>query len=369
MIKGLPRDCFVSEELFRHESEQIMNQSWVAVATTSAFDGQPDGQTSFIKVDFCDQSVLILHRVDDSFAAFHNICRHRGTRLVQQSDGTLKNDCITCPYHAWSYNDQGRLIGAPNMADVDDFDRSEFGLLPIACHVWAGMIFLHSGNANASFEADMQPLVSRLENWDVNQLEIAKTLTYNVKANWKLIFQNYSECYHCPTVHPDLNQQTPYKSATNDLVEGPILGGPMQLADGFETVSSDGKLVADVFENLDERQRKSIYYYTVFPNMFVSAHPDYIMIHQLMPVDVGNTRIQCHFLTMGKNGSNSIDRAWQMWDTVNRQDWNVCELTQQGVNSPAFQPGPYSSLEPMLVAFDRHYRDIMKLQHISTTKG
>jgi len=367
MIKGLPRNCFVDDSIFQSELNRIFSTHWIAVATTDDFATAGFNETAFLTVQSGEHSIVLVRHADSAneapvVAAFHNVCRHRGTRLLSESSGALKNQCITCPYHAWSYDCQGNLIGAPNMTDVDDFDRSDFPLQTVRCQVWAGIVFVNLGgktasqSSQASLDREWEPLFSRMKNWQVDELAMHKTLQYDVKANWKLIFQNYSECYHCPTVHPDLNQQTPYKSATNDLVEGRILGGPMELADAFQTVSSDGKSVGPLLKGLTETQTRSIFYYTIFPNVFVSAHPDYVMIHQLAPQDVNNTLVKCHFLADPAATADSLGRAWQMWDNVNRQDWQVCELTQLGAQSPAFQPGPYSNLESMLAAFDRHYR-------------
>ncbi|MGI9517224.1 MAG: aromatic ring-hydroxylating oxygenase subunit alpha [Pirellulaceae bacterium] len=357
MIKGLPRDCFVCTDVFQIEQQRIFQRHWIAVASASDFGSGP---SSFVVVDIGDFSIILVRQESGKIAAFHNVCRHRGTRLLTEPCGDLKNQCITCPYHAWTYDNAGRLTGAPNMADVPDFDRSQYGLLPVACAQWGGMVFVHLHEDTSEFTEDMGPLLSRLANWHVDKLCcLLRTLEYDVAANWKLLFHNYSECYHCPTVHPDLNRVTPYRSATNDLTEGAVLGGPMQLAEGFESVTQSGSAVGPLIAGLNDEQRRSVYYYTVFPNMFVSAHPDYVMIHRLEAVDPGNTRVQCHFLTSSESTDEGVAGACQMWDTINRQDWRVCELTQQGVTSPAYRPGPYSCLEPMPVAFDRHYRDVM----------
>ena len=374
MIKGLPRESFVSEAIFREENERVFSNHWLALVRADQLPQSEEGTGAlpYRTVRFGDLDVILVRRPDGQVRAFHNVCRHRGTRLLERETGELRNGCITCPYHAWSYDSDGALIGAPNMTDVESFDRSDFPLFELACHVWAGLVFVHQKSQNASFVNDLGPLLERLAAWQVDTLRHVKTLHYDVAANWKLIFQNYSECYHCPTVHPDLNQQTPYKTASNDLVQGPVLGGPMQLADGFETVSSDGKFVGSPFPGLDDRQRSSVFYYTVFPNMFVSAHPDYVMIHRLRPVDCGHTAVECHFLASPESSEATLARAWQMWDQVNRQDWNVCELTQAGARSPAFQPGPYSGLESMLAAFDQHYRSEMSARSSGqpgTSKG
>ncbi|MDG2013130.1 MAG: aromatic ring-hydroxylating dioxygenase subunit alpha, partial [Pirellulaceae bacterium] len=347
MIKGLARDAFVCKSTFRREIESIFSKYWLAVHEQDDFASEPPESSSFCTVNVGDQSLIVVRKPSGELSGFHNVCRHRGTRLLVENCGTLRNDCVTCPYHAWSYNTDGKLLGAPNMTDVEDFERADFPLVTVGTAQWAQLVFLNIDTAAAPFQKAMQPLLSRLENWQLDKLHIVHTLEYTVQANWKLIFQNYSECYHCPTVHPDLNQQTPYKTATNDLLEGPILGGPMQLADGFQTISHDGQLVGPIFENLTAEQRRSVYYYTVFPNMFVSAHPDYVMIHQLHPLDVCTTQVSCHFLSGPSATVDSLAGAWKMWDTVNRQDWRVCELTQKGAQSTAFQPGPYSNLESM----------------------
>jgi Rieske 2Fe-2S family protein len=227
------------------------------------------------------------------------------------------------------------------------------------------LIFLHVGNPNSSFTTDARPIVDRLASWSLGDLVLAATRRYDVRANWKLLFQNYNECYHCPTVHPALNRLTPYKTATNDLTSGPILGGPMELAAGFETVSRDGKLVAERFPQLTDAESRRVYYYTIFPTLFVSAHPDYVMVHILNRRDVALTEVTCHFLIRGSEPEpdpGSLARATDLWDEVNRQDWRVCELTQMGVESPACRPGPYSRLESMVYAFDRHYREVMGLR-------
>lgn len=359
MIKGLERDAFVCDSTFRREQETIFSKHWLAVCEQKNFAVDSQETSTFRTVSVAGHALIVVRKPSGEISGFHNVCRHRGTRLLEESCGTLRNDCITCPYHAWSYNSDGKLLGAPNMTEVKDFERADFPLVTVETAPWAQLVFLNIDTSTSSFQQAMQPLLTRLENWKLNTLQIAHTLEYTVQANWKLIFQNYSECYHCPTVHPDLNQQTPYKTATNDLIAGPILGGPMQLADGYQTISHDGQLVGPIFEGLTAEQRRSVYYYTVFPNMFVSAHPDYVMIHQLHPLDVCTTQVSCHFLSGPSATVDSLAGAWKMWDTVNRQDWRVCELTQKGAQSPAYQPGPYSNLESMLAAFDQQYRQTM----------
>ncbi len=358
MIYGLQRDWFVGEQIWNRETQQIFNQHWVCVGRQEhLFDDS--AIESFCCVTLDESDLVIVRRKDQSCIAFHNTCRHRGTRLVDQPSGPIKNSCITCPYHAWTYDTDGTLIGAPNMQEVPDFDRSQFGLHGVNCVNWNGFIMVCLNTDATDLDHEFAPLNERLQPWDLGNLILKSTLTYQVQANWKLVFQNYSECYHCPTVHPDLNRLTPYRGATNDLEEGSILGGPMQLSEDSQTVSTDGQLTGEYLPDLNQTQRRLVYYYTIFPSMFISAHPDYVMVHVLQRVSNDKTRVDCHFLTLPSTQLESLQRAVQQWDEVNRQDWRVCELTQKGIQSPAYQPGPYSNLEPMLMAFDRHYRKVM----------
>ena len=357
LIFGLEREYFVGDKLFEAETEKVFAKNWLCVGRAEEFDS--NFEESYRRVSVGPYDIVIVRRSDASFAAFHNVCSHRGTRLLDQPAGGLKNSCVTCPYHAWTYDLDGCLIGAPNMHENDSFDRQQHGLNAIACVNWNGFLMVHLSQTELEFETEFAPIIERIADWNLDEKVVAKTLTYDVKANWKVIFQNYSECYHCPTVHPDLNRLTPYRGATNDLESGPILGGPMGLSDDCETVSTDGKRIAPPFKTLDEEQQRCVYYYTLFPAMFVSAHPDYVMIHDLTRVSNSQTIVKCHFFVTKETKPDDLARAVKTWDDVNQQDWQVCELTQLGIQSPAYRPGPYSNLEPMLIAFDRHYRSAM----------
>ena len=357
LVYGLEREFFVGDALFERETEKIFSRNWLCVGRVEDFGN--NGAECFRTIRIGDYDLIVARRDDGTFAAFHNVCRHRGTRLIDTECGPIKNSCLTCPYHAWTYDLDGALIGAPNMNELDEFQREEHGLIKVATEIWDGFVMVHL-DANANLENDFAPIIERIKPWNMQELVLGATLNYDVAANWKIVFQNYSECYHCPTVHPNLNRLTPYRGATNDLLEGAILGGPMGLSDGSETVSTDGKKISEPFSGLSSEQRRCVYYYTLFPNMFVSAHPDYVMVHHLDRIDSSNTRLVCYFLVAKGTESADVSRAVEQWDEVNRQDWQVCELTQKGIQSPIYRPGPYSNLEPMLIAFDKHYRMAMK---------
>lgn len=356
---NLPREYFASAEIFDRETERIFSRSWVCVGHLSEFPAAP----SYKVVQIGSYSIVVSRPATEEIYAFHNVCRHRGARLCSQPQGEMNNASLTCPYHAWTYDAKGHLIGAPNMSDQAEFDRDDFPLVRVAASVWNGFVMLNLRAEGANFAKDYGPLLERLANWSREELALIETLRYEVRCNWKMLFQNYSECYHCPTVHPTLSRLTPYRSATNDLTSGAFLGGPMELDQGFETVSQNGKLVSRRFPDLTDGQRSRVFYYTVFPTMFVSTHPDYMMAHVLSRRERALTAVACHFLVPKSIAAQSkvdLSRATSLWDEVNRQDWEMCELTQLGAESPAFRPGPYSTLEPMVYAFDRHYLSVMQ---------
>jgi Rieske 2Fe-2S family protein len=263
---------------------------------------------------------------------------------------------IRCPYHAWSYGLDGRLIGAPNMSDVAGFTRDDHGLIPVATHVWEGFVFVNFSATPVAFADALAPLHDKLGAWNITTLERAHTVTYEVAGNWKLLFENYSECYHCPIIHPLLNAVTPFRGADNDLESGEILGGPMQIQAEAGSMTESGRLCGPALVSGELLGR--VYYYTLMPNMFLSLHPDYVLIHRLDPLAIDRTRVVCEWLfAPGYRDAPGCDpqEAVAFWDRVNREDWDVCELAQHGVRSRAYRPGPYAELESVSAAFDRAY--------------
>jgi Rieske 2Fe-2S family protein len=179
------------------------------------------------------------------------------------------------------------------------------------------------------------------------------------RANWKLIFENYSECYHCPGVHPALQKLTPYDLAENDLCEGPFLGGFMPITKG-RSLTMSGNACALAVGDIKAQDHARVFYYSIFPNMLLSMHPDYVMVHQVWPKSPDHTLILCDWFfhpdaAAVSDPSYNPDDAIEFWDMTNKQDWRVCELSQQGIASRAYEPGPYSPRESIPAAWDREY--------------
>lgn len=247
------------------------------------------------------------------------------------------------------------------MADVEGFDRNQWGLKPAYTRVDQGLVFISPEPPDAATNESWNALSRLLQPWNIGQLIRGRRLEYQVAANWKIIFENYSECYHCPLVHPTLNRLTPYSESSNCFDAGGVLGGPMRLAAGISTMSMDGQPVGSPLPGLNSDQQRLVYYFTVFPNCFVSLHPDYVMIHRLQPQSPGMTTVQCDFFVSPDvdSSADGLSSAVEFWDQTNRQDWEVCERVQRGASSPSYQPGPMSNLESIVAAFDRHYLSVL----------
>ena len=263
---------------------------------------------------------------------------------------------IQCPYHAWTYDLEGRLIGAPSSEGIDGFHKSDWPLHRVATAMWEGFLFINLATNAEPFEEAYAPLMTRFSRFNLPNLKVARQIVYDVRANWKLLFQNYSECYHCGPVHPGLAKLTPATSGENDLIEGPFLGGFMVINEGHGSLSMSGRACGVTVGDLTEEDHKRVYYYSIFPNMLLSLHPDYVMFHTLWPEGPGRTRIICEWLfhpsTLADPTFN-LDDGVDFWDMTNRQDWHICEQSQLGVESRMYLPGPYSRRESLLVAFDR----------------
>lgn len=355
--KTLAREYFTSASIFDRERERVFRDSWLLAGHVS----QLDAPGRYFRFDLDHESVIVLRDEEGAVRAFHNHCRHRGSRLCQGSEGDLGRS-IRCPYHAWNYALDGSLRSAPAMADVAGFDAGDWPLHAVAVEVWQGFVFINLSPRPQPFARALPGLAGRFAHRDAAALRAVHREVYAIEANWKLVFHNFSECYHCPTVHPQLNRLTPFRNTENDLDEGSVLGGPMWMANPEGSMTIGGERCAAPFPGLSAEERGRVYYYTVFPSAFVSFHPDYVLLHRAEALAIDRTRVTCEwFFHSDAIAAPGFDPqpAIAFWDLTNRQDWTLCENAHRGVTSLAWQPGPYSELESQLAAFDREYLRVM----------
>jgi Rieske 2Fe-2S family protein len=371
--KTLPQKYFVSPDIFEQEQARVFSTQWLLVG----HQNQIAKPGEFLVNGVAGESLIVIRDKNGEIHGFFNVCRHRGTRLIE--DGSGHASAIQCPYHAWTYGLDGRLIGAPHMDEVPGFDKADYSLRAVNLKIWEGFIFVNLAGKEAatknsdykSLEDWFAPLNGKFSSWNMAFLRSAKRIEYDVRANWKLMFENYSECYHCPGVHPQLQKVSPYDSAENDLTEGPFLGGFMRINKGAGLTMS-GKACALAIEQdhppsagygVTSKQEKLVFYYSIFPNMLLSLHPEYMMVHQLWPKAPDRTLIVCDWFFHPEAFDRSDfkpEDAIEFWDVTNKQDWHMCELSQQGIASRAYEPGLYSSRESIPAAWDGYYLQAMR---------
>ncbi len=347
----LPPAAFTDESVLSWEVDNLFN-GWVCMGHASAVAEQG----SFLMRELGDTSVFAMTGSDGVVRAFLNVCRHRGARIVEETAGQVRRR-IQCPYHAWSYDLEGKLVAAPHMNDVEDFDHSCWGLIGVRSAIIGGLLLIDlSGEAPDPAE-HVGDLIGFLDRYRVAELQLARGTVYEVEANWKGIAENYNECLHCPGVHPELNALSDYRSGEDVHGEGSWCGGSMTLNDHAETMGTgDGHATErPPIRGLTEKDVNSVYYFALFPNALVSLHPDYFMLHTLWPRSSGQTEVTCDWFfepeTVARDDFDPSD-AVDFWDMVNRQDWYVCELTQKGVRTKGYTAGRYSGEESDVHAFD-----------------
>ncbi len=348
----LAKEYYTSADVFARERDTVFGAMWFCIGRAEDVASAGD----YIVREFAGESVIITRDATGKINAFYNVCRHRGTRVCEGAGGHSQR--LQCAYHAWTYDLDGKLVAAPHFEEGEHFRKADYGLKPVACSEWDGHLFLNFAANPLPLLEQLRDLPTKFAAWDMASLKRGARVVYDVAANWKLIIQNYSECLHCPVIHPALAKVSHYLSGQNEPgdIASTYLGGKMDLREGIATMSLDGAATRHNLPGLSREDCRHVYYYAVLPNLLLSLHPDYVMTHILRPIAPDRTEVICewHFTPdeMARPGFDASD-AVAFWDLTNRQDWHVSELTQLGLKSRSFTPGPYSEREQLLQDFDR----------------
>ena len=266
---------------------------------------------------------------------------------------------LQCPYHAWCYGFDGSLKSAPHTEEIENFGSP--GLHRVRMEERHGLLFADVSGTAGPLDDHLGDLTPHLEHYRLGELERAGAITYDVESNWKAIVENYSECLHCPGVHPELNRLSHYMSGDEYEGAGAWCGGSMTLNEGAETMAQNGGHGhRPAIRGLTDKEQRDVLYFALFPNLLVSLHPDYVMVHTLWPRGAGRTEVVCEWYfepeTIALPDFDPSD-AIEFWDMVNRQDWEVCELVQRGIGSRGHVPGRYTDTETTVHAFDQLVAD------------
>ena len=345
----LPAEAYTSEEVLAWERREFFDGAWVCVGRTSDLARPGDRRAAAIG----EESILLVRDTDGALNGFFNVCRHRGHELLAPG-ACDSGKVIRCPYHAWVYGLDGALRGAPRFADRPGFDRADFPLVPARVAEWHGWVFANPSGEAEPFEAYVGNLEDLVAPYEPERLVTAVRHDYEIAANWKIVTENYHECYHCPSIHPELCQVSPPDSGYGVAPTGAWAGGTMELMEHAETMSLTGASRGVPMRGLDERQRREVLYIGLFPNLLISLHPDYVMTHRIEAAAPGRSRIECEWMfppeALARDGFDPSYAA-DFWDITNRQDWRACQSVQRGAASRGYRQGPLASAEDEVYGF------------------
>jgi Rieske 2Fe-2S family protein len=332
---------YTDPAVFALEQERIFESMWFAVARSAEL-AKPG---VFVTKQVGKESVIVVRGRDGDLRAFLNVCRHRGARLCQEDAGQLRRN-LQCLYHAWTYSLDGALIAAPNLTKMPDLDRSQYGLVAVPLREWLGYAWVCLADAPPSFEDDVIGAaderlggVGVIGGWQVDELAVGRRITYDVKANWKLIIENFMECYHCATIHPELTEMLPEFAEGNAAQM--FVGHGAEFAPEAKGFTVDGSQGQAPIPGVDADHDRRYYAITVKPQVFINLVPDHVIFHRMYPLAADRTLIECDWLYLPGVVESQADlsRSVELFDRVNRQDFAACEATQPSMSSRAYAGG------------------------------
>jgi glycine betaine catabolism A len=345
----LPPAAYVDPAVFAWEKKHMFGGGWVCVGRSDQVAAPGDMHAEPVGTG----SVLLTRAEDGVLHAFANTCRHRGHELLPCGASTQQK-VIICPYHSWTYALNGDLRAAAGFKNRPGFVTADWGLVELPVTEWHGLVFVDESGQAEPLAAGLGSLEEHVAPYEMGRLVVAGQHDYDAAANWKILTENYHECYHCPRIHPELCKVSPPNSGKNLAAPGIWAGGWMDLRDGMATMSLDGSSSGVPLRGLDATGLRTVFYVGIFPNVLVSLHPDYAMVHRLIPVAPDRTKIECTWAfapeSLAKPGFDP-GYAVEFWDITNREDWHACESVQRGLTSPHAVPGPLSREEDAVYQF------------------
>ncbi len=355
MQNTLPYRVYLDEAVHAVERRELFARQWVQVARAEEVSERGDWR----RIEMTGEALLLVRGEDDVLRGFANTCRHRGAELCP-ADGPESGHVgrvLRCPYHNWSYGLDGQLRAAPHLDEVP----GGIELYAVGVATWAGFVFVCLRPEDVpSLEQQVGDADRRIRNYGLGDLRRGARVTYEVAANWKVIAENYNECYHCGPVHPELC----------DLVPAFRRGGGADLAwergiphrEGAWTFTSTGTSRRAPLPGLDDDERVRHKGELIYPNLLLSLSADHVLAFTLYPRSAGHTTVVCDFLfAPDEVASDAFDPtdAVQLWDVVNRQDWRIGESVQRGMASFAATRGWFSPMEDESADIRRWYLALM----------
>ena len=366
----LPRAFYFSDEIYAREKEHIFFSEWFCAGREEQIPKPGD----YLVLDVAGERIIVVRTKDGELRAHFNTCRHRGCQLVlheraEPNAGSMAGPlgtfpgAIRCPYHAWTYTLEGDLRTAPYLNEDESFHKEEFSLHAAGIQTWGGFFFLNltPGKALArgyDLAVQLGPIPERVKRYPLANLRTAQRMVYEVQANWKVILENYNECYHCAGVHPELCDIVPsFKKQGGGELDWDR-GIPHK--DGAFTFTFSGTTTRAPFAGLNDDEKIRHKGELIYPNFMLSVAAEHAAAFTLWPRTPTHTTIACDFLfhpsEMAKADFDPSD-AIDFWDLVNRQDWRICEGVQRGMQSKVFEFGYYAPMESMSLDIRNYIRE------------
>lgn len=357
---------YTSEAVYAEERERIWFGGWVCIGRAEEIPEPGD----YLVRDLAGESIFVTRDRAGGIHGFYNVCAHRGTKLLDDEPACGHvSKVFKCPYHAWSYDLEGRLVGTPNVDEDEGFERAAYPLHEIGTEAYAGFLFVNLAEPSAR-----RPLLEQLrdgaesitsfERYRLDELRVGVRIVYEVAANWKIVVENFNECLHCPTIHPELVQVVPLYRFGEVWDEETRDDGNWMI-EGATSFTKTGRSALPPFPDLLPDDYRMYYGTYQFPNLMLNLHPDAGMAYTALPRGPAHTTVVSEYLFRPETiaaADFAPEPVVELWDLISKQDWAVCERAQTGVSSRAYRSGIYPRKDRFLFAFNEHYRREMGRQ-------
>jgi len=353
LANGLPNECYISDEYFAYEKERVFCNKWAVIGVGSSVPNPGDVKP----YNLLGIPLIIVRGKDMKIRVFHNVCSHRGFKLLDKPCN-LKN-VIRCPYHYWSYDLKGNLVATPNIGGLnihqsEKFDKNKSNLKEVRSEVWMDIVFININSNEINFKEYIKPLEERWSKFisKEDQELIIRSKDYGhfnleVDCNWKFAIENYCESYHLPTIHPELNKVSNINNHYH------IQGLPNRFAGQGSSKYQQlvkGNKKFNTFPNWEKNLFKNSEYIALFPNVMIGLHVDHFYVFWLEPLSINKTKEHMQMYYVGKESANNDDlqelrkENARFWKDVMLEDVNAIEGMQDGRNSPVYNGGNFSPI-------------------------
>ncbi|MBO4236225.1 MULTISPECIES: aromatic ring-hydroxylating oxygenase subunit alpha [Pseudonocardia] len=345
---GRSHDFYTGEEQFRREMKEIYGRRWLPVDHVSRLSDKG----SYTTLDIGTGSILLLHG-DEGVRAYHNYCRHRGYKLVEEPSG--RRQSIVCLYHCWVYDRNGALKSLNGTYLDHFFDKGENGLIPIRTEVRFGMVFVSFSDDAPDLDDALAEFGEFARAYELADLQVVQAKDYPVASNWKLVAHNVNESLHFPTAHKDLHRVTDFDDAGTYMLGGDLVGAWQVIRDGYNSVSSTGRSDRRPIPSVPEGDLQKINWITILPNLLFGFTADYVMAQWVWPESPGTCTVRHFWLFHPSETARpdfSHEAVFALWDKANHEDWELCERTHRGLSNPLWSPGQLSLDEEVVSQID-----------------